>query len=251
MGSRGSATHHRPCMKPKPNLKKLWPRLRAMSQALHPQLPNAGMNPPATLEQIAHAEAQIGLKFPADLKKLYLLANGMNNNSGLLLGHRWLPLDDPSWLQRWQLARDADADPELRGIGKEVRANCNAASERVVGWFPDRKRIPLGESHSDVCLLVDMHPASGGDKGQIIAFDVVDDGNPVWYAPGVLAFLNRLVEAWEKSEIRWDPDQGWVSGVPGLEISGVMAGSLARASFIAASFVGSVGSLWTEANTRT
>src|SRR5262245_20548225 len=84
-------------------MKELWDRIRAWftKNGLPEHLEWA---PPATEEEIAAAEAELGVRLPHDLRETYQLLNG-DGDSGIFQDHYLLPLHGV--VRRWKTLTEA------------------------------------------------------------------------------------------------------------------------------------------------
>jgi len=115
--------------------------------------------PGVTEQDIRRAEVQMQLDFPPDLRASYLLHNGSKE--------RWI------FQQGFLLALDDVVDAHffksdaLRTAAFEnCRANPKGAIKRE---FWNARWIPITDNGTGDHICVDMDPANGGNKGQIIA----------------------------------------------------------------------------------
>ncbi|MFF4345023.1 SMI1/KNR4 family protein [Kitasatospora sp. NPDC001540] len=144
---------------------------------------------PVTEEQLAAAELRLGRPLPADLRALYLEADG-DGGSGVLAGYGWLSLDGalaerdefigvPAWYG-WSLGWDKvvfDADPP-----NTVR-RCSGHP----GW------LPFATGFDGNFLAVDLAPAADGRLGQVIEVGRDFDRGPRYVASSVTAWLGQAL----------------------------------------------------------
>jgi cell wall assembly regulator SMI1 len=147
------------------------------------------MPAPVTEAQLAAAERHLGRPLPADLRALYLEADGDGGNSALD-GYCWLPLDGalaerdeyigvPTWYG-WELGwRQVifDADPP-----NTVR-RCSGHP----GW------LPFATWCDGNYLAVDLAPAADGRPGQVIEVGRDFDDGPRYVASSVTAWLGQAL----------------------------------------------------------
>ncbi|MCO5978263.1 SMI1/KNR4 family protein [Ideonella oryzae] len=204
---------------------RLGQRLQKMALALAPDLPNGGLNPPATEAEMAAAEEALGLPLPAGVRQLYGMANGMQHGTELLAGYRWLPLLDPEMLSLWRVAQQAAADPTMREIVREQRKNINEAGGAVFNTFALPRRVPVATLGGDECLVLDLNPAKAGKRGQVVAFDVSDDGTPAILAGDLPGLFLSVLKNWESGALQRDAEGVWGSTLPGLSVAQLLAGA--------------------------
>ncbi|MFF9125644.1 SMI1/KNR4 family protein [Streptomyces sp. NPDC014889] len=156
--------------------------------------------PPVTEAALDEAERRIGRPLPADLRALYLIADGDgidHEHRYLIEDHAWLPLkslvgeytDGRAWQDRpwfgWDLEWDAvvfDTTP--------------AETVRRCGGHPGWIRFAGGEDGN--YLAVDMDPARNGRPGQVIASGRDHDDGPVHVADSLTSLLREHLELLEQ-----------------------------------------------------
>lgn len=161
--------------------------------------------PPASAAALDEAERRIGRPLPADLRALYLIADGdgIGYEHRYLLGrHAWLALKDlvaihadqrePVW-SGWELAWhsvvfDADPPDTVRRRGGDP------------AW------LPFGTGEDGNYLAVDLAPARNGRSGQVICIGRDYDGGPAYVADSVTSLLGRYLELLEQGAYEEDGD---------------------------------------------
>lgn len=153
--------------------------------------------PPASAAALDEAERRIGRPLPADLRALYLIADGDGidyEHRHLLGGNAWLALEDlvavhadqrePVWYG-WEQAWDSvvfDADPP--------------DTVRRRGGHP--AWLPFGTGEDGNYLAVDLAPARNGRPGQVIRVGRDYDRCPAYVADSVTSLLGRYLELLER-----------------------------------------------------
>ncbi|MFJ9695630.1 SMI1/KNR4 family protein [Kitasatospora sp. NPDC101183] len=149
----------------------------------------APMPAPATEEQLAAAELRLGRALPADLRALYLEADG-DGGSEALDGYCWLSLDEalaahdgyigvPTWFG-WGLGWSQvvfDADPP----------NTVRRSSGHPGW------LPIATWFDGNYFAVDLAPAADGRPGQVIEVGRDFNEGPSHVASSVTAWLGQAL----------------------------------------------------------
>ncbi|MEU4116492.1 SMI1/KNR4 family protein [Kitasatospora sp. NPDC028055] len=160
-------------------------RQHAERSGAEPEMPA-----PVTAEQLAAAERRLGRPLPADLRALYLEADG-DGDSEALAGYGWLPLDAalarrddyigiPTWFG-WQLGWNQvilDADPP-----NTVR-RCSGHP----GW------LPFATGFDGNFFAVDLAPAAAGRPGQVIEVGRDFNDGPRYVASSVTAWLGQALD---------------------------------------------------------
>ncbi|MCC7423874.1 MAG: ankyrin repeat domain-containing protein [Planctomycetaceae bacterium] len=172
--------------------------LSRLTQALKDQgqWKAAGLRKPALESQLAELERKVGLALPRELREAYLTFNGQKSG-----GYEIFPAPDPDeerffWLSvaevasEWQVFQDvseADGNPP-RSADPGVRE-----SWWHKGWLPF-----VSNGGGDV-ICIDMAPAKGGSKGQVII--VSHESAPRRrLANSFLEFLDATVESIESHD---------------------------------------------------
>ncbi|MFE9328854.1 SMI1/KNR4 family protein [Nocardia sp. NPDC052278] len=158
------------------------------------------LRPPVSAAALAAAERRIGGPLPADLRALYLFADGeMEIDTGSLFGGKaWMPLEMvvatleeerdlyATMIKRigWHLAWDwvvLDAQP------LETVRRCGGHP----GW------IPIGTNLTGNYTAVDMAPARHGHPGQVILTGRDYSDGPAYVADSVTSLLGHYLTALE------------------------------------------------------
>jgi cell wall assembly regulator SMI1 len=166
------------------------------------------LRPPATEEEIAAAEAELGVTFPADLRALYGLLDGEYNNYGLFGGPTFLALVDV--VDQWKYFSAPDEDPPSSHddhVGIEGHPH---GTVRPVTWHP--RWIPFGNGNDGNFFAVDLAPGPNGTVGQVIEFGVDYDDEPVTFvADSVTDLMADLLARMAAGELDVEPGEHfWV-----------------------------------------
>lgn len=181
----------------------LWRRLEAQIARLNPAL-LASLNPPATEEAIRHAEATLGVEFPADFAASLRVHDGQVRDS-LLMGPQY-------GKRRGRLREVLDSSgllalSEIVSFNLEFRKNtCDGAiSAEVAEAYEfdgpvrrdgDWSWIAIGDCASGDSPGLDLRPADGGHVGQVLAI-IHDPPGLFVLAPSFRAWFEKNVEGWE------------------------------------------------------
>lgn len=158
------------------------------------------LRPPARPDEIAAAEAALGVTFPPDLRALYLMADGEDSDYGLFGGPTFLPL---AWVvNTWREYGTADDDDAPVIFEADPRG-----AIRRVPWHPHW--IPFANHHDGNLYAVDLAPGPRGTVGQVIQFGGSDEeGEPVSYMAGsVTDLLATLVAMLRAGDVDADPGE--------------------------------------------
>lgn len=122
------------------------------------------LNPPATVEEIEHAEKEMNITFPDDLRALYLVHDGEKESGpGLFFGLPFLSLAD--MLSEWKVWKDLDEDEELNDIDAY-----SVPQFYIKESYANRHWIPISTDFGGNHIGIDFNPDSAGTVGQVINF---------------------------------------------------------------------------------
>ena len=199
-----------------------WPRLKRCLDARYPRDMPGHLRPGASKEAIAAAEAAMGVRFPADLRRAYEHFDGVAVDAFRDVGHRipnlilpyfdWIPLQQV--VAAWQLHRRVEPSEDTkRSSGWPVVTPDTVVRDSL---NLDRKWIPIGESMMLPFAAIDLHPGPAGKRGQLIRV-VYDGGISEVLAPSLSAYMDRFLDALESGQIV--DDQGdWVAAGTGKSV---------------------------------
>lgn len=150
----------------------------------------------ASKGQISELEEFLAVKFPDDVKSLYLIYNGQSSfDCGLLDDLEFLSLEriKDEWSVWKELLDDGifqDDDGQDQGSNPDLGI-------RNVWWSP--QWIPLTYDGSGNHYCLDLNPAEGGTNGQIITMWHDDDERKI-VAPGFRAWLQQYADGLESGQ---------------------------------------------------
>ncbi|WP_063795051.1 SMI1/KNR4 family protein [Kitasatospora sp. MBT66] len=159
--------------------------------------------PPVTEAALADAERRLGRPLPADLRALYLFADGSGEDACGLFGNLgWVPLArlvaanaglrEPVWTG-WENNWDAvvlDADPP--GTVRRCREH--------PAWFP------FATADDGNYLAVDMSPAHAGRTGQVIQIGRDYYDGPLYVCDSVTSLLARYLDLLDRGAYEVEGD---------------------------------------------
>lgn len=159
-----------------------WSRLEAYLAQEDPDA-LASLQPPASEEQVAALEAELGVSLPSALRATLLRHDGQEDIDHLYDGERFLGCAGirGEWRNWKALSLDEDLIACKGAPGPGVKDD----------WF-NLKWIPFSHDGMGDHLCVDMDPAEGGIVGQVIrVWHDLDDRDVI--APSFEAWFSRLV----------------------------------------------------------
>ncbi|MDT0467803.1 SMI1/KNR4 family protein [Streptomyces gibsoniae] len=164
--------------------------------------------PPVTAAALDDAERRIGCPLPADLRALYLIADGDGigyRNLCLIENNAWLSLESlvaeyTDW-REWQDRPWFGWDLEWDAV---VFDTTPADTVRRCGGHPAWIRFATSEDGN--YLAVDMDPARDGRPGQVIATGRDYDDGPVYIADSITSLLEQHLELLEQGSYEKDDD---------------------------------------------
>ncbi|MFE2728143.1 SMI1/KNR4 family protein [Kitasatospora sp. NPDC059327] len=159
--------------------------------------------PPVTTAALDDAERRLGRPLPADLRALYLIADGSGDEALGLFGNLgWMPLArlvaanaglrEPVW-PGWESSWDSvvlDADP------LDTIRRCHGHP----GW------LPFATADDGNYLAVDMSPARAGRPGQVIQIGRDYYDGPLYVCDSVTSLLARYLELLEQDAYEVEED---------------------------------------------
>jgi len=205
------------------DLEPIWRRLESWLETSAPHI-LAALAPPATLDQIADAEREIGWDFPDDLRASFLIHDGELVDAGCIAGLQLLPLADlvDDWRGMRKLLEGGafeplpDAEPsdfaavrqQLAEIEQRARGQRRARTGVVVpSEFPELHGghwnlswIPIAATGGGDSFSLDLDPPAAGTVGQMFYFDH-ETGPTAIAAPSFTAWLTQYVEDLERGDI--------------------------------------------------
>ncbi|MGE7803474.1 SMI1/KNR4 family protein [Lysinibacillus sp. NPDC096215] len=121
------------------------------------------LNPPASEEEIQKVEKEMAIKFPDDIRELYLMHNGEKEDGpGLFFGLPFLSLNDV--LQEWYVWEQLEEEFAMEGSSYSVPAGY--IKERYINRF----WIPISKDFGGNNIGIDVDPDHKGQIGQVINF---------------------------------------------------------------------------------
>lgn len=162
---------------------------------------------PASEEDLAAVEEELGVALPADLRALYGIADGDGDLVNPLFDRQeWLALaeigdQDDEWLD---IAQEWQYEPWRQTVFDAQPPNTVRRSPLRPGWI--RFAFDTGGNW----LAVDMDPGPKGRPGQVIAVGVDYTEGPTYVTDSVTTFLRRLVEALERGDYRHHDKSLWI-----------------------------------------
>lgn len=163
------------------------------------------LNPPASPAEIAATEQRLGLRFPADLRELYLTANG--SEGGLLLGmplYTLAQLEDAyaNWEDLIYGSGGMLEDSEEEDFYSSYPPNTVQLRYWVRGWLP--LCMDGGGNH----IAYDLAPAEAGTVGQLVTMGP-DEDDHAQLARSLSEFWAVSARKVESGELKIDTEGGW------------------------------------------
>ena len=163
------------------------------------------LNPPATPAELTATEQRLGLSFPADLRELYLQANG--SEGGLLLGmplHTLAQLEDAyaEWEDVIYGSGGMLEDSEDEDLYSSYPPNTVQRRYWVRGW------LPLCRDGGGNHVAYDLAPAEAGTVGQLINMGP-DEYDHIQLARSLGEFWAVSARKVESGELTIDTDGSW------------------------------------------
>jgi cell wall assembly regulator SMI1 len=157
-----------------------------------------------TAAKIAAADKKLGFKLPAELRESYLAYQGDDSSQIFPCA------DDISFylmsfaavVDDWKMMKELTDAGEFKDSDKRVK-NDKAIRECwwSVGW------IPFAGNGGGDYFCIDLEPAKGGTKGQVIHFRH-DAEQRTLLAPSLRAYLYELANGLEDGKYHYDEEDG-------------------------------------------
>lgn len=179
-----------------------WQRIEAHLLTL-PQIPQPFLNPGATDEEIATAEAATGgFPFSEDFRSSLKRHNGQATyhvilGIGALLSTQEIVDQWSVWQELLDAGTFEDFDEEVSSEGGHVKPKW---------WNP--RWIPITHDGGGDHDCLDMDPGEAGTVGQIVQM-WHDDGNRPLQAKSYLAWLTECADKLEDGRLVWDDVEGF------------------------------------------
>lgn len=184
-------------------LREDWQRITAWTAAhFPPGIFQAAVG--VSNQKIEALEQTLGVSLPDDLKESYRIHDGSADTpfpySGTLLpieeiGKHWLACCQWQKEEKWGSPEYDDYQPQsIEGPIKPI------------WWNPLRIRVT--DNRSGGGLTIDLDPAEGGTRGQVIQFDS-EFGPTRVYAPSWGAFLKQIADDAEAGKFGFDENRVW------------------------------------------
>ena len=164
-----------------------WTTIAEWLRAEHPRA-LAQFNPPATDEAIAAAEKAIGHRLPDDYKQFLRIHDGQVGLAPMVGFGSLLPIKEVADAKSNIIGEETPVD--AGGVGPGIRA-----VDYSHGWVPI-SRSPRGRDY----LCIDLDPAPGGTRGQIVEYVVDSDVRPL-VAKSFADLLSKYFEQVQTGEI--------------------------------------------------
>ncbi|MGA7730176.1 MAG: SMI1/KNR4 family protein [Chloroflexia bacterium] len=179
-------------------MQNIWKRIESWLGANVPELLDT-LNPGASDAAIADAEAFLGVTLPDDVRASYKIHDGQSlDNAGLLEAREFLSLERIK--DEWKVWKDLLDAGDFEGTLSEPHDGI-----KNDWWNPAWIPLTYDGSGNHDCL--DLDPAPGGKKGQIIEM-WHDDPERVLVSHGFREWLEEFADGLEADEYAMSDDYG-------------------------------------------
>lgn len=169
-------------------MRREWERLEHWLSANWPD-GLADLNPPATDEEIADLQTQLGVTLPPDVIEFLKVHNGQGNRAGGLLDNSEF-LSTHAIVDQWKVWKGLLDSGDFNGITSNPEKGI-----RSDWWNP--KWIPITHNGGGDHYCIDLAPADGGVVGQVITMwhdmperEIQARSMSVWFEKYVSAVLD-------------------------------------------------------------
>jgi cell wall assembly regulator SMI1 len=182
-------------------MKQIWDRIERWAETTKP-VARLELAPAAAANSIAALEAAIGQSLPADYKRSLAVHDGQNDkdNDGLTpIGHL---LSVARSLDEWRIWKDL-----LDGGEFENSRSKPDEGVRDDWWNPGWIPITHDGGGNHICL--DLNPAPGGTRGQLITM-IHDDCPRERLALSFADYFAAIADGLETGKLALDGEMGWI-----------------------------------------
>lgn len=177
-----------------------WNRIKAVLEKIAPQLPGE-LNPGIDEKEIKALETGIGTQLPEDVIAFYKVHNGQSTESaGLMNGEELLSAE--RIYDEWLVWKDLLDNKDFEGKDGPYRSDPESGIKND-WWNP--MWIPITYNGSGDHICIDLDPAEGGKKGQIIMM-WHDDPQRTLEAGSFKEWIGRYVDLLESGQMVYDED---------------------------------------------
>lgn len=181
-------------------MKTIWNRIETWLAA-NADVVRRGLNPPASHDQIARAEAALGVSFPSDVRETFMIHDGQTSNSpGLLDG--WEFLSVGRIVDEWNVWKNLLDDGDFNGITSD------STGHTITDWWSPRW-VPMTYDGAGNHHCLDLSPGRLGRSGQIIKM-WHDDAARDLVAPSYRDWLLQLTAAFEAGHYELSDEYGGI-----------------------------------------
>ena len=163
-------------------MQKVWIDIEFWIEVNAPHLLNY-LAPPATIQEIEHAESRLNITFSEAFKDFYTIHNGqIDESESLICGQAILSLE--RIVDEWQKWTELLTQGEFNEDG-EISVSDPDPGVKNDWW--NIKWIPVTSNGCGDNFCIDMDPAQGGNVGQIIS---------MWHDAGWRELKGNSFEEW-------------------------------------------------------
>jgi cell wall assembly regulator SMI1 len=178
---------------------EIWDRIEAWL-AQHAPAVLAGLNGPATEQELDATERALGVKLPEDVRASYRRHNGQpDSKNSLLGGWDFMRLDRIRAI--WKMLTELFAQDQFKGFRNDASASIMSRD----WWNP--KWVPFAENGSGDHYCIDLAPGKRGKLGQVVLW-YHDDGTRPILARDLRAFFSDFAKQLKRGEYVYDPEYG-------------------------------------------
>jgi len=177
-----------------PTVKATWKRIE-LFLAEHGPTQAKSLAPGATDAQIEKLESHIGIALPKQLRDSLAIHDGQKEECD------FIPDGYGSFyfLRLCEIRREWDSWNSLMKYDEFDDSNAQTDAGVAQSWW-NRGWIPFASNGASDSLCVDLAPARGGKKGQVIMMRHDDPRRPI-LAPTFAAWLHQLAESLKAGEM--------------------------------------------------
>ena len=174
-------------------VREIWQRIERWLETNAPPRVLRGLAPPASEEDIANAEDELGYRFPADFRASLFIHDGERKDVGSIKGLRLNSLKE--LLVDWRTMEELLRDGEFSQFGDEVGPTGLKPGHWNRGW------VPVASDGGGNSYSMDLDPGGAGTAGQMFFFDH-EQGPGTVEAKSLLEWLGHYADELEAGRVR-------------------------------------------------
>lgn len=179
-------------------VKELWEEILDILEENIKTFSKSILEKPSRISKIQSIEKEMNIKFPKELKDIYLISNG---SSGVpaILGFELMTLDD--LVSEWRNNKNLLESESYKNIKVKSKSE-NTIKESVF----DENWIPFATNNIHTFLAIDLNPDENGNYGQIINCGTLGNETKYVLADSLTTLLSDTIMIYEYNGLKIEED---------------------------------------------